>query len=1050
MEGVKDEFSILQSMAEEGTSVAGDGAPAPVGGGEPVDEFSVLQSMAEDQDGPKESQSPSGAVGAVAGGGATAATVAKLPIHPLAKVGAVAAGAVIGGKTEQLIDEFQSDEFQQGIKQNVQELNVGLVKGQTGHAAGMIGLKVADKIPIKHPAGKLLTLGLGYLGGYSFGGTQAENALNALSGNTYVKGVFGTPEGFKTPTQKAMRMLGEASSMGVNMVLTAGQKLAAMTSSEIANMENIGGPVYDLMLMFARNPRTAALAEVSSATGAATGTFWAETIYPENHYIRMAAEITLGMLHPSVIAGAVAQRMPSAVQNVAGGMSSEQKAGQYVLKLIKDSGGDPSLVIAALRQQPIEGFDVNLSSAEKSGSEALGMLQRKLQEVFPNMAGEALKRTQDAYIAMEQMIKAKTILGAYKNTEEAMADEVARFSVLLEGNLQTVMSGLDDKIQLIRNGNAADFPTIGSDIKEALLGSLKIGREIEGQLHSNYNKDLPMPEMKNFGDRWGTFKDNNLEDIVNSFPGVGSIKEVLQKMKADDVEGGVLGNLDLSKMDDKDAAAWALNMLADAGTDAATKVPTVKLAIMLRSALLRKARQAAGTKGHEQESRDLYGLSEAVMRDIDEVMKETGDTAYDTARAFSLALNRVYARSTVGGASEMAETALRKSWAGSPEASELRFADIDAVTRFMDDAAFKVGKHEDGTPMDTEPLVQTILANQERFLRAVAEEVADIKVTGGGATTEVKFSTVSARKMLKRKETLFNRFPAVRDAVEKALTSAEFAKKFVATSRRADVATTKTAFAKLVDNERPAELIRNTINGEAPSREFGNMVAITKKSSKEAQDGLVELTINAAIQHAYSGSNSGIMNVNKFREFLLDNLGEEGSSALKVLKDGGLVNEAFVVNIGKIFDMISRMQVAQSTSSTGNIELPATSLFEAAFARAIGATASTGLAAKVGGGTSSRGLIIAGAGAKVGEAQLSKLPIKQLGATIRRMADNPEYMADLLEKPKTLKKRMGLYTRTNAFSLLAGGGFYNSYGGPNEQQKRDEAASALTLGLIGP
>ena len=1046
MEGVKDEFSILQSMAEEGTSVAGDGAPAPVGGGEPVDEFSVLQSMAEDQDGPKESQSPSGAVGAVAGGGATAATVAKLPIHPLAKVGAVAAGAVIGGKTEQLIDEFQSDEFQQGIKQNVQELNVGLVKGQTGHAAGMIGLKVADKIPIKHPAGKLLTLGLGYLGGYSFGGTQAENALNALSGNTYVKSVFGTPEGFKTPTQKAMRLLGEAGSL----VLTAGQKLAAMTSSEIANMENIGGPVYDLMLMFARNPRTAALAEVSSATGAASGTFWAETMYPENHYIRMAAEITLGMIHPSVIAGAVAQRMPSAVQNVAGGMSSEQKAGQYVLKLIKDSGGDPSLVIAALRQQPIEGFDVNLSSAEKSGSEALGMLQRKLQEVFPNMAGEALKRTQDAYIAMEQMIKAKTILGAYKNTEEAMADEVARFSVLLEGNLQTVMSGLDDKIQLIRNGNAADFPTIGSDIKEALLGSLKIGREIEGQLHSNYNKDLPMPEMKNFGDRWGTFKDNNLEDIVNSFPGVGSIKEVLQKMKADDVEGGVLGNLDLSKMDDKDAAAWALNMLADAGTDAATKVPTVKLAIMLRSALLRKARQAAGTKGHEQESRDLYGLSEAVMRDIDEVMKEAGDTAYDTARAFSLALNRVYARSTVGGASEMAETALRKSWAGSPEASELRFADIDAVTRFMDDAAFKVGKHEDGTPMDTEPLVQTILANQERFLRAVAEEVADIKVTGGGATTEVKFSTVSARKMLKRKETLFNRFPAVRDAVEKALTSAEFAKKFVATSRRADVATTKTAFAKLVDNERPAELIRNTINGEAPAREFGNMVAITKKSSKEAQDGLVELTINAAIQHAYSGSNSGIMNVNKFREFLLDNLGEEGSSALKVLKDGGLVNEAFVVNIGKIFDMISRMQVAQSTSSTGNIELPATSLFEAAFARAIGATASTGLAAKVGGGTSSRGLIIAGAGAKVGEAQLSKLPIKQLGATIRRMADNPEYMADLLEKPKTMKKRMGLYTRTNAFTLLAGGGFYNSYGGPNEQQKRDEAASALTLGLIGP
>ena len=973
---------------------------------------------------------PTGTTGAVVGGGTAASIASKLPIPPLAKAGVTVAGAVFGGGTEMLVDEFMSDEFQEGTDRKLKELNVGVGAGVTGHAGGMIGLNLAQKLPIPvsnrvGAVAKVITMVGGYLGGFVYGSDAAMDAMNAISGSRIGQVVFGSDvkDRERTPGEESMRMLGYGAGGGAAMVKQASWKYIMSTGSEILAAENVGGPITELWLSMARNPATALKMEIGSAFGMSQGTYWAETIYPGNHYVRSLLEFTGGFANPAALGAKLMSAAPNRLAGMFGEFTnSEQRAAKFVLQQLAKAGADVDDVITALRAQPIEGFTAELSSAEKTGIPILAQIEKALSKAHPEMYGEAAFRTNNAYEAMKMLIKAKTVTGAYKTLQERADDEMAAINILLDSEIQTELAAIDARVAAMADDATGDWYAIGEEFRVAIQGTLDRARNMENIVWKAVGEDeTPLTNLDNFADRFAEFKRENLEIDVANFPGIGAIREVVRKMQMD-ADPRVAGLAE--GIEDPALAAWALKMFTDAeaftGSGMNAEGPTVQLAILLRSSLLSKARTAAAG-GDSNGARQLYSLAEAVRHDIDTTMEGSANAAYFSAAAFSKALNDTYTRNNTlaksTGAIEMPETLLRKTFTGHPEAVEAKYLDIEAITKFMDTPAF--------AKEDTAPLTSAILENQVRFMKLTTQQVLNVK-TGEGKLT---FNKAAAERLLERWKTVFDRYPEIRDELTGAIASADKAKLFVKNRSEDKIAINKSALSRVMgtSTERPErEIVAMLTSGATPIRDYTSLIKLVK-GDKAASEGLVEATINGAIEHATRAD--GGFDFNKLAKLLGEPTTQEGVSVLDLLRKNNIVDEGFVSRMHDIIATIGKMDLAKyhkaapakpGTDHPG-VDMPSTALLERAMARAVGSSAAVRAANALGAGHKNNSLILAYTGARVAEDKLVKAGLTFMGITLKRMADDPEYMALLLEQVSSPAKVLQFTKRAHAYAAAIAG-----------------------------
>lgn len=428
--------------------------------------------------------------------------------------------------------------------------------------------------------------------------------------------------------------------------------------------------------------------------------------------------------------------------------------------------------------------------------------------------------------------------------------------------------------------------------------------------------------------------------------------------------------------------------------------------LRFRSLMLEKARElsAAGSPSTAR----LYGyMAEAALDDLETL------PGSEAAREFSRELNDVFTRSFAGQAQQTQRTGaerippellVRRATAGPVEAADLRLRELERAVRM-------------GSP----EAADEILDIQQRVMRAAFSEIVDPQ-TG----------VVNPRRMnrfIRANRPILDRFPELLEQFQSTATAQEMFDIAQASGKRAQRAITRdAAFARVAGAESPVRAVANALTGAEPQSQFRQLALLAQRQGDAATEGLQ----SAALQFAYerAGGSTGAFSFSNYRQALMEPLSLGQPPLMDLMRRNGVLDADTAARFTRLLDEADKVEQTIRTASGGIDELlEGENMLADLAVRVIGSRAGTAAAGR----NTGPQLIAASAGSRFARRIFEQIPTGRVQELLVEAAQNPQFMAALLERPATLQEKLRLARKANAWLIALGLNQINDPGQEPEQ-----------------
>jgi predicted regulator of Ras-like GTPase activity (Roadblock/LC7/MglB family) len=811
-----------------------------------------------------------------------------------------------------------------------------------GVTAGMVGGAVAGGM-VAGPPGALAGTIVGGVAGYFVG----DEARSFLAENGYVTdNIEDLPD-----DQKSAAYAGEI--FGSSLTMSGGFVAAGKIGIK-AGTSLVGKWISGILNSASTSTKAFMAGEAGMATGAAVGSAIATEVNPDSTALRVGAEIVGGVLNPIRYITAGLRNVTTQAKNLAvlsSPAARESVAGKVLRETLEQYGEDPILVARILKQNGMTG--IATTSAQKTGSPALGALEESLSKYSANFGAHSEKTARDGLEGIGIMIKAISQSGEPSALKTAAKLRSSYFKALLNGNIKAA----EHKALVAASKITTDSQSARSELSriatQSVDESLSTARLAESELWDKVPKGIAAIPDNTFA-RFASLKD-----------------ELLAREKVPDVIEGTI----------KDWKA-----LIKKGET----LPTDEL-IKFRKRALVLARQADNT-GNASDARFYGQLAESALDDVDTAFSKLGQSgdealadAYNEARTFSRELHDTFTRSFVGKALAKGkygqrippELVLKRALATGKEAGSLQMAELEEGTRFL----INRGITDDSS-------LTVMLDAQERLIRLTASNTIDPE-TG-------KIATGQLSKFIRDNEELMNRFPEVKKDLTTALTSEQARKKIeVLTKKAGDVINKKTAFAKIVQGD-PIKAAGDAIDALDPEKSITALAKLANRGGPEAIDGLRTSMLDASLKKATTPT--GAIQLDKMKTLLFDSTAYGQKSVIDVMVKNGVISKEQVSTMTKLFDAAGKIKTARAPGIAIDVEEDAAGIITDLIVGGTGASIATKAAEAVG---SRRILMIQAAGARAARKMFQKMPAQKIKDVLVEAMNDPIFAAKLLESTPT-------------------------------------------------
>lgn len=736
------------------------------------------------------------------------------------------------------------------------------------------------------------------------------------------------------------------------------------------------------------SPGRFAATEGGIALGAAQGGTIAEMVAPGSDMGRFVGETVGGLLNPTQIVRGAANVGGPAINAIATNFSRagrERAAGRVLRDTLNRTGEDVDAVIAALRAS--DPFRLNLTAGQQTGGTGLLAVERRLAEIDPQFAARMEQRPIEARAELQRQGERVVRTGEPVDFMGAMRERFGR----TQSN--TTSRRQDAEIAALRGREAigdvtpTEMAAASVDARNALVLAKNAARGRESALWETIPRDTII-EPINVIDareqiRSRLLPSENLPPPVEQFTG------------------------DLARQAGKTESIGVLDAAGNVITRDVKPEATSGELLRLRNRALKRARQARA-QGDFDLANQMDAIAEGALNDLGELS--------DEARVFSRNLNQqfrqgfagdVLARDATGGPRIEPEQTLSRAFGAGGTAGDVRMRQLTDAAEFGGESA-------------------AMLSQQDRFLRGAVQSFVD-QTTG-----RVNPNRLAAWQ--RQNASILERFPQLRADLGSAESAQRAFDRVQAITDKATRNANKTLVAQIVGVDNPVGEINKIVFGPNRANQYASIARSAQNAGPAAVAGLRSSTLEGVFKNA----------TNQVGEFDFERLAQQllykGPSGrdpnlLEMMRSNQVLDAAADQRLRAIVDRATRLNNALRKPAGVKQLVDDPDALTDFLTRAIGAN----IGAKAGGGSGAT-LVAAGAGSKLMRKYFEKIPANKVQDILIEAAENPRFMAMLLEKPASAKQARDLTRQMNAF--LYGAGITAVADEVNERRPLDQSLDA--------
>lgn len=743
-------------------------------------------------------------------------------------------------------------------------------------------------------------------------------------------------------------------------------------------------------------PGRFAATEAGMALGAAQGGTIAELVAPGSDTARFVGETVGGFVNPTQVARGVANAGGSAVNAVTTNFSRagrERAAAEVLRNTLERTGETPDAVIQALRAS--DPFNLNLTAGQRTGSTGLLAVERRLADMDPQFAARMEDRPIKAREELQRQGEKVVATGQPVDFVSAMRNRL--------GQTQTNISGRrrDAEIEALRGREAIgdvtppEMAAASVEARNALNSAKNTARGRETSLWAALPQDKTINPQNLLAAREKIrerlLPNENMPAPVEAFTASLSRQGGTEQLGALDARGNLLG----------------------AGSGLAPTSRQVNAEAT--SGELLRLRNRALTLSRNARSKDDFDLANQMNLIAEGALDDLGGLS-DEARTFSRNLNDQFKRGFAGdvlardatGASRIEpEQTLSRAFGTGGALGDVRMRQLGEAAQFGGEGA-------------------AMLSQQDRFLRGAVQSVVD-QTTG-----RVNPDRLAAWQ--RQNASILERFPQLKADLGTAETAQRTFDRVQAMTDKASRNAGKTLIARMAGFENPTSEIGKIVSGPNRVGQYASLARSAQKAGPEAVAGLRSSTLESVFKN--STNQAGEFDFARLAQQLTYR-GPSGRdpSLLEMMRTNGVLDEAADQRLRAIVNRATSLENALRTPAGTNQLVDDPDALTDFLTRTIGAN----IGAKAGGGSGAT-LVAASAGSKLMRKWFQKLPANKVQEVLVEAAENPRFMAMLLEKPKSAQQARELTRQMNAF--LYGAGITAVSDEANERRPLDQSLDA--------
>ena len=765
------------------------------------------------------------------------------------------------------------------------------------------------------------------------------------------------------PSDRKFAVAGET--LGGSLVPAAAPYLMARGAIATPRMMQ---PVVDAAR---RSPGAFGATEAGLAAGSAQGAMIAEHVAPGSEGARFVGEVAGGIANPTAVVRGAVNLGSGPVRQVYNAFSPagrERAAAEIVQGVLRQSGEDTDAVINALRAS--DPFKLDLTSGQRTGSQGLLAIERRLAGDSPQFQASMEAKPEEAFNFLRANAEAVAASGQPQALVRGAEQRVGRTVGLARTREQMAREAAARARAPISDVTRPQMAQAGVEARQALESAKQSAKGTERAKWENVPRNVTI-EPENVIAARETIRGRLLPNEAMPQP-VETFTKSLAREADQPVDIGVL-----------DAAGRPITR---EGAAEATSGDLLRL----RSRALTMARDARA-RGDFDLANQMDLIASGALDDLGNISDEARSYTRELSQRFRQGFaGDVLARDATGGPRIEPEQTLERAFGTGGTPADVRMRQLTEATDFGGQG-------------------QAMLSQQDTFLRGAARNMIN---EGTGRVDPNRLA-----RFRRENAALLERFPQLRNDLASAESAERAFARVEAIAERATDRANRSLLAQFVGpNVNPTAAIGDIINPARGDRvqRFGTLARSVQKAGPEAVAGLRSATLENVFRQATD--QTGAFNFERLAQSLLYK-GPSGRdpNLLEMMRSTNVLDAAADQRLRQIVDRAARLQRALDTPAGMDKLVPEADALSNFVTRVIGAR--IGAQAGSGSGTT---LVTAYAGSKLLRNFMEKIPANKTQDILIEAANNPRFMAMLLEKPTSVKQARELTRQMNAYLVNAG------------------------------
>lgn len=765
------------------------------------------------------------------------------------------------------------------------------------------------------------------------------------------------------PSDRKFAVAGET--LGGSLVPAAAPYL--MARGAIAT-PRVMQPVVDAVR---RSPGAFGATEAGLAAGSAQGAMIAEHVAPGSEGARFAGEVAGGIANPTAVVRGAVNLSSGPVRQVYNAFSPagrERAAAEIVQNVLRQSGENTDAVINALRAS--DPFNLDLTAGQRSGSQGLLAIERRLAGDSPQFQASMEAKPAEAFNFLRANAEAVAATGQPQALVSGAEQRVGRTVGLARTREQLAREAAERARAPISDVTRPQMAQAGVEARQALESAKQSAKGTERAKWENVPRNVTI-EPENVIAARETIRGRLLPNEVMPQP-VETFTRSLAREADQPVDIGVL--------------------------DASGRPITREGAAEATSGDLLRLRSRALTMSRDARARGDFDLANQMDLIASGALDDLGNIS-DEARSYTRELSQrfrqgfagdVLARDATGGPRIEPEQTLERAFGTGGTPADVRMRQLTEAADFGGQG-------------------QAMLSQQDTFLRGAARNIIN---EGTGRVDPNRLA-----RFRRENSALLERFPQLRNDLASAESAERAFGRVEAISERATDRANRSLLAQFVGpNVNPTAVIGDIINPARGDRvqRFSSLARSVQKAGPEAVAGLRSATLENVFRQATD--QTGAFNFERLAQSLLYK-GPSGRdpNLLEMMRSTNVLDSAADQRLRQIVDRAARLQRALDTPAGMDKLVPEADALSNFVTRVIGAR----IGAQAGSGSGAT-LVAASAGSKLLRNFMEKIPANKTQDILIEAANNPRFMAMLLEKPTSVKQARELTRQMNAYLVNAG------------------------------